>query len=36
MMMIEAIEDEEEEELLNDVKFTNDQGMVALTEKGLI
>ena len=40
MMMIEAIEDEEEEvrvkgELLKDVKFADDRGMVAQMEKGL-
>ena len=40
MMMIEAMEDVEtglrvEGELLNDVKFADDQGMVAQTEKGL-
>ena len=40
MMMIEAMEDVEEGvrvggELLKDVKFADDQGMVAQTEKGL-
>ena len=40
MMMIESMEDVEEgvrvrEKLLKDVKFADDQGMVARTEKGL-
>ena len=40
MMMIEAMEDVEEgvrvgEEQLKDVKFAENQGMVAQTEKGL-